>query len=367
MNPMVINRKVTAYSSVTMSASNIARAHETGAMLSQSASVVTASPILALVRISRAVADCVPIYQLPGYVSDDDALRASCTKREPFLCLSQKLEGNHNNFAHAKFGRQERPNGNAEPLGHEFPRTRNQGEGEFPGGQQGACRAREDRLGNRLIVTIGCFARGSRAQRSGLGRGDQQLLSGSGSSTYHPSFFGLRGYSTEPLAYGTPRASANVEMFSGTRIGLDMERLAYFALSVFWRASVHRWRVHDGSIVFNSLAAFEEPIRRYLTGQAGFPPDVSLVAIACTDYGSQGSFFTPARIRGEQYTGHGMLVRGVHFRMFTGTNFPQILRNVCCYTARQRPIMKASCQRISVHAFGYLHATSRPSRKLGKT
>jgi len=157
----------------------------------------------------------------------------------------------------------------------------------------------------------------------------------------------------------------SVEMFSGTQIGLNMERLAYFALSVFWRGSVHRWRLHDGSIVFNPLGAFEEPIRRFLVGEAGFPTDVSLVAIACTDSASQGSFYTPAKIKGVSYTGHGMLVRGVHFRMFTGTSFPQVVRNICCYTGPQRPIMKASCQRISLEAFRFLHATSRPSVELG--
>jgi hypothetical protein len=153
-------------------------------------------------------------------------------------------------------------------------------------------------------------------------------------------------------------------MYSGPAVGIDVQRLAYFALSVFWRASAHRWRGPHGGTIFNSLGAYEEPIRRYLLGETGFPADVVVVVTACTDYGSQGSFYTPCEIRGHTVTGFGMLARGIHFRMFVGPDIPQQLRRVCCFSSTRQAILRGSCHRISVHAFGHLHRTTRPSRAL---
>src|SRR5207342_2250884 len=75
-------------------------------------------------------------------------------------------------------------------------------------------------------------------------------------------------------------------MYSGPAVGIDVEKLAYFALSVFWRASVYRWRAPHGGTVWNCLGTYEEPIRHYLLGAAGFPADAIVMVQACTDHGS---------------------------------------------------------------------------------
>jgi hypothetical protein len=157
---------------------------------------------------------------------------------------------------------------------------------------------------------------------------------------------------------------STLAMYSGPQMGIHVQELAYFALSVFWRASVHRWRVPHGGIIWHSLGAFEEPIRRYLLGEAGFPADVIVSVTACTDRGSQGSFYTPCEIRGHAITGFGMLARGIHFRMFVGPAIPEQMRRACCFTSPNQAILRGSCHRMSVHAFAHLHETSRPSRTL---
>jgi hypothetical protein len=40
--------------------------------------------------------------------------------------------------------------------------------------------------------------------------------------------------------------SSTLAMYSGPAVGIDVRQLAYFALSVFWRASVYRWRGPHG-------------------------------------------------------------------------------------------------------------------------
>lgn len=158
--------------------------------------------------------------------------------------------------------------------------------------------------------------------------------------------------------------TSTMAIYSGPAVGIDVERLAYFALSVFWRASVHRWRLPHGGAVWNSLGTHEEPIRRYLLGEARFPVEVTIPVVACTDHGSQGSFYTPCQIRGHEVPGFGMLARGIHFRLFVGPDIPELMRSACCFSSPRQVVLRADCRRISVHAFAHLHETSRPSRAL---
>ncbi len=155
-------------------------------------------------------------------------------------------------------------------------------------------------------------------------------------------------------------------LYSGPAIGVNTRRLAYFALSVFWRASVHRWRAPHGGEVWYSLGAHEEPVRRFLLGHGGFPADLIVIVTACTDAASQGSCFTPCVVRGGAHEGFGMLVRGIHFRLFVGADLPAQLRRVCCFTSPRQVILRGSCHRISMHAFANLQQTSKPSRRLQK-
>jgi hypothetical protein len=169
----------------------------------------------------------------------------------------------------------------------------------------------------------------------------------------------------ERLNVAVPLEETNtLAVYSGPAVGIDVEKVAYFALSVFWRASVHRWRTPHGGAVWNNLGQYEEPIRQYLHGEAGFPADVVVAVVPCTDNGSQGSFYTPYMIRGHEVPEFGMLVRGVHFRLFVGADLPHSIRNACCFSSPRQVILKGSCRSISTHAFAFLHETSRPSRAL---
>src|SRR5262249_45657439 len=39
----------------------------------------------------------------------------------------------------------------------------------------------------------------------------------------------------------TVKVETNLRVYSASAMGLDVDKIAYFALSVFWRASVHSW------------------------------------------------------------------------------------------------------------------------------
>ena len=92
-------------------------------------------------------------------------------------------------------------------------------------------------------------------------------------------------------------ASPGLQIFSGADVGIDSGKLAYFALSVMWRASVHRWLMPDGMTTSIDLGAYQEPIRRFLLGESEFPAHVVVAVTACTDWFSQAKFFPPSPVR----------------------------------------------------------------------
>ena len=64
---------------------------------------------------------------------------------------------------------------------------------------------------------------------------------------------------------------------SGERIGIDADKVAYYALSVVWRAAVHRWKTIGQQTTSVVLGSEEENIRKYLIG--GGPPFLTNLAL----------------------------------------------------------------------------------------
>jgi hypothetical protein len=158
--------------------------------------------------------------------------------------------------------------------------------------------------------------------------------------------------------------SLGVSLYSGTAMGIQADKLTYFALSIFWRGSVHRWPLPNGGAIWNSLGAYELPIRNYLLGKAPSPPDLVLLVTVCTDWQSQGSFYSPATVVGNQIPSLGLLTRGIHFRLFLGSNIPVGIKRLCFAASPQHFIAMGNCVNISAHAFGHLMKTSREAASL---
>src|SRR5262249_6542332 len=66
--------------------------------------------------------------------------------------------------------------------------------------------------------------------------------------------------------------------FAGSSIPeLNMDKLVYFGLSVFWRGAAHQWRSRRGAIDRIMLGPYEERLRKFLLGRAAYPDMVSIV------------------------------------------------------------------------------------------
>jgi hypothetical protein len=106
--------------------------------------------------------------------------------------------------------------------------------------------------------------------------------------------------------------------YPGAELGLDMDRLAYFAISVFWRAGVHRW---PSKMTLNRTYSIElgdrclAPMREFLMG-AEFPDGIALRITAAKDVFSQGYAYFPAITVGIPVRSFGFLCCGILFELF---------------------------------------------------
>jgi hypothetical protein len=102
---------------------------------------------------------------------------------------------------------------------------------------------------------------------------------------------------------------------------IDRKQLAYFAISVFWRASVATWKDASGvsEIRIDLGEKYNEEIRRYLLGETEIPNQAFLVVYVCSDAGSATQSFAPAN-NGRTKVGKltGFLVRGIEFSFGIG-------------------------------------------------
>lgn len=96
--------------------------------------------------------------------------------------------------------------------------------------------------------------------------------------------------------------------------GIDRAKIAYFALSVFWRASVHTWEQESGEKTRIDLGKkYNEEIRRYLLGETPIPKNANLLVAVCSDELSQKTFFAPEENSKVKDRSFGMMVRGLWF------------------------------------------------------
>ena len=124
---------------------------------------------------------------------------------------------------------------------------------------------------------------------------------------------------------------------------IDRDKLGYFALSVFWRGSVHIWHCPEKKEPPIQLGIFEEPIRQYLLGLRSFPDDVVILLFVCTDLFSQSVFYEPSKGNELDDTTWTFQVRGLNFFLSAKVGKPSGISDACMVTGQQRMITTRSC------------------------
>jgi hypothetical protein len=99
-------------------------------------------------------------------------------------------------------------------------------------------------------------------------------------------------------------------------------------MSIFWRSAVYDWKTSTGQKSPTvDLGAYEEPIRKFLLGNAPFPDDVVL-AIDIWPYKDVLPLLHPVVTEqlSQGVRRYWFYVPGLHFFLFNGANIPKDAR-----------------------------------------
>jgi len=160
------------------------------------------------------------------------------------------------------------------------------------------------------------------------------------------------------------RTEPKAIIYSGEAMGIDTEALAYYALGVLWKGSVHKWTTLKGQKSSVELGKYQEPIRRYLLGEPGLPDGLYVNVTVCVDYGSQITSYAPSKAVGSPYPMYSLLVRGLWFHVVATDENPKGLSDLCCIRSTKKLLFKADCSEPFLKAGRHIHKTAPVSAEL---
>jgi len=155
-------------------------------------------------------------------------------------------------------------------------------------------------------------------------------------------------------------------VFSGERVGIDTDKLAYFALSVVWRSGIHEWRTIGNQTTSVVLATEdEERIRKYLLGKTELPANVGVVITACTDLPSQVLVQPPTMLgNAGGYLIYRLLIRGIDFNVLVATapeiQFPEL----CCVRSTAKRIFLRDNSQLTLNSVRHFYEESKLARNV---
>jgi len=153
----------------------------------------------------------------------------------------------------------------------------------------------------------------------------------------------------------------------GQAAGIDVDKLVYFALSIFWRASVHQWRDPDTDRIIEtiSLGEYAEPVRQFLANGAPWPSDV-VVLVSVWPYANPPLVVhTPVGAQREGFKTFMFGIPGLTFTLAAGAGIPENLRRICSFSSPERLIFASKDQAgYAVESYAAKISKSPPKGKL---
>ncbi|HEV7842629.1 MAG TPA: hypothetical protein VGO69_02985, partial [Pyrinomonadaceae bacterium] len=150
--------------------------------------------------------------------------------------------------------------------------------------------------------------------------------------------------------------------------GIDVSKIVYFAASVFWKSSVHRWQSGKHKLTSPTLGRkYEEQFRQFLLGNEGFPEKATLWLSLITDDQLWNYFTFPYGRKENGYWRKEFQFFGFVFTLFIGNLVPSDIRRFCLAHSTEHYISmsKAADDMVLTH-MGKLLAKSKPVGSLRK-
>jgi hypothetical protein len=125
----------------------------------------------------------------------------------------------------------------------------------------------------------------------------------------------------------------------GTISAFDMDKLVYFAASIFWRGAAHGWRSGRGERTPEvDLGDHAEALRKFLLGQGPFPSDVWLTAMIWPFKKVLNAGIVPRQEHAGGWNRYWFYVSGLGFILHFGGAVPTEIKQRCSQNTGQRAI-----------------------------
>ena len=123
------------------------------------------------------------------------------------------------------------------------------------------------------------------------------------------------------------------KLYAGAKVkSLDIQKIVYFAVSVFWRGAVHQWTSSLRSEAPEvHLCAYEETIRQFLLGTSPLSDDVALTIFVCPNGSVLNAMLVPWESHLPECSRYFFYVSGLGFVLHFADKLPQNFRKVCAY------------------------------------
>jgi hypothetical protein len=112
------------------------------------------------------------------------------------------------------------------------------------------------------------------------------------------------------------------KVFDVTKLlGERVDQYLYFAASIFWRASAHKWTMEGKPLNLISLGPkYQEEFRLYLLGEAAFPANARIFVHVWSDGETDFTTIFPCTFRMENARRHKFCIPGITFILFLGND-----------------------------------------------
>ena len=145
---------------------------------------------------------------------------------------------------------------------------------------------------------------------------------------------------------------------------IDTQKLVYFAMSVYWRASVQRWK-HLGGEVGIQLGKYEEPLRKWLMDEDSFPRNMAIVVCIPPSPQALAMTYGPRAMQNSRFHVFTLYVPGVEFILFVGNRLPEDAVVACAQNTAEKFVFSSpDVVKKAKEAFWNLRRESHVSRKL---
>lgn len=133
----------------------------------------------------------------------------------------------------------------------------------------------------------------------------------------------------------------NADLFATDQIAhlVNADAIIHFACGVLWKAAAHTWRPGRKPIHLD-LAEYTEPLRRFVAGEASFPPGLVLRTRVSTWQGDISRLCAvmhpPESGRTSGFWSHRFAMLGLTFELLVGSHLPDLYYQYSTAPSRRR-------------------------------